>query len=50
MYNGELETVSEGWRRSIDLTTTMDPNVTSAVNDEEHICKQILYKEIADTR
>ncbi|XP_058808242.1 transmembrane protein adipocyte-associated 1 homolog isoform X2 [Phymastichus coffea] len=49
MYgDGELE-VSEGWRQVRDLSTTMDPNVSSTAQDDEHFCKLILYQEIKES-
>ncbi|OAD62942.1 Transmembrane protein adipocyte-associated 1 like protein [Eufriesea mexicana] len=47
MYGAVREEVSESW---YDLSSTMIPNVSSPMNDEEHFCKFILYKEIKDTR
>ncbi|XP_076238280.1 uncharacterized protein LOC143181643 [Calliopsis andreniformis] len=50
MYNAVWEEVSESWIRTYNLSTTMIPNVSSPMNDEEHFCKFILYKEIKDSR
>ncbi|XP_012258762.2 transmembrane protein adipocyte-associated 1 homolog isoform X3 [Athalia rosae] len=50
MYgNVELETVSEVHFRRL-LGTTIDPNISLAMDEEDHFCKLILYKEIADSR
>ncbi|XP_043515597.1 transmembrane protein adipocyte-associated 1 homolog isoform X1 [Frieseomelitta varia] len=50
MYGAVREEVSESWLHTYDLSSTMIPNVSSPVNDEEHVCKMILYKEIKDSR
>ncbi|XP_076171710.1 uncharacterized protein LOC143148846 [Ptiloglossa arizonensis] len=50
MYGAVREQVSESWLHTYDLSSTMIPNISSPLNDEEHICKFILYKEIKDTR
>ncbi|XP_033220595.1 transmembrane protein adipocyte-associated 1 homolog isoform X2 [Belonocnema kinseyi] len=50
MYGEGLESVSEGWRHTRDLSTTTDPNISSTVQEEDHFCKLILYKEIQDSR
>ncbi|XP_033339986.2 uncharacterized protein LOC117228377 isoform X1 [Megalopta genalis] len=51
MYYGAVrEQVSESWLHTYDLSSTMIPNVSSPMNDEEHFCKLILYKEIKDSR
>ncbi|KAK0089999.1 hypothetical protein PV325_004132 [Microctonus aethiopoides] len=50
MYGGGEQTVSEPWRKSLDLGTTADPNISSAMDDDEHFCKLVLYKEIQDSR
>ncbi|KAK0163655.1 hypothetical protein PV327_007316 [Microctonus hyperodae] len=50
MYGGGEQTVSEPWRKSLDLGTTVDPNISSAMDDDEHFCKLVLYKEIQDSR
>ncbi|XP_046604332.1 uncharacterized protein LOC124297381 isoform X3 [Neodiprion virginianus] len=50
MYgNVELETVSEVHFRRL-LGTTIDPNISLAMGEEDYFCKLILYKEIADSR
>lgn len=50
MYgNVELETVSEVHFRRL-LATTIDPNISSPMDEEDHFCRLILYKEIADSR
>ncbi|XP_014234530.1 transmembrane protein adipocyte-associated 1 homolog isoform X1 [Trichogramma pretiosum] len=50
MYgDGEME-VSEGWRQVRDISTTTDPSISYAGEDEDHFCKLILYKEIKDSR
>ncbi|KAJ8683480.1 hypothetical protein QAD02_019272 [Eretmocerus hayati] len=50
MY-GEVDLgVSEGWRETHDLSTTIDPNISSSLEDEDHFCKLILYKEIKESR
>ncbi|XP_046746401.1 uncharacterized protein LOC124411347 isoform X2 [Diprion similis] len=50
MYgNVELETVSEVHFRRL-LGTTIDPNISLAMEEEDYFCKLILYKEIADSR
>ncbi|KZC13455.1 PREDICTED: uncharacterized protein LOC107191659 [Dufourea novaeangliae] len=50
MYGAVREQVSESWLHTYDLSSTMIPNVSSPMNDEEHFCKFILYKEIKDSR
>ncbi|XP_078048147.1 uncharacterized protein LOC144475769 isoform X1 [Augochlora pura] len=50
MYGAVREQVSESWLHTYDLSSTMIPNVSSPMNDEEHFCKLILYKEIKDSR
>ncbi|XP_032667609.1 transmembrane protein adipocyte-associated 1 homolog isoform X2 [Odontomachus brunneus] len=50
MYGAEREEVSESWLHTYDLSSTMIPNVSTALDDEEHFCKLILYKEIRDSR
>ncbi|KAL0115584.1 hypothetical protein PUN28_010831 [Cardiocondyla obscurior] len=50
MYGAEREEVSESWLHTYDLSSTMIPNASTAVDDEEHFCKLILYKEIKDSR
>lgn len=50
MYGAEREEVSESWLHTYDLSSTMIPNVSTALDDEEHFCKLILYKEIKDSR
>lgn len=50
MYGSVREEVSESWLHTSDLSSTMIPNVSSPMNDEEHFCKFILYKEIKDSR
>ncbi|XP_044582065.1 transmembrane protein adipocyte-associated 1 homolog isoform X1 [Cotesia glomerata] len=50
MYGGGEQTVSEGWRKPLDLVTTVDPNVSSTIVDNEHFCKLVLYKEIQNSR
>ncbi|XP_008548980.1 transmembrane protein adipocyte-associated 1 homolog isoform X1 [Microplitis demolitor] len=50
MYGGGEQTVSEGWRKPLDLVTTVNPNVSSTMVDDEHFCKLVLYKEIQDSR
>ncbi|XP_017795724.1 PREDICTED: uncharacterized protein LOC108577131 [Habropoda laboriosa] len=50
MYGAVREEVSESWLHTYDLSSTMIPNVSSPINDEEHFCKFILYKEIKDSR
>ncbi|XP_053997241.1 transmembrane protein adipocyte-associated 1 homolog isoform X1 [Hylaeus anthracinus] len=50
MYGAVREQVSESWIHTYDLSSTMIPNVSSPMNDEEHFCKFILYKEIKDSR
>lgn len=50
MYGAEREEVSESWLHTYDLSSTMIPNVSTAIDDEEHFCKLILYKEIRDSR
>lgn len=40
--------VSESWRHERDISTT-DP-VSAAVQEEDHFCKRILYKEIQNSR
>ncbi|XP_076621049.1 transmembrane protein adipocyte-associated 1 homolog isoform X2 [Colletes latitarsis] len=50
MYGAVREQVSESWLHTYDLSSTMIPNVSSPINDEEHFCKFILYKEIKDSR
>lgn len=50
MYGAVREEVSESWLHTYDLSSTMIPNVSSPMNDEEHVCKMILYKEIKDSR
>ncbi|CAL7939584.1 unnamed protein product [Xylocopa violacea] len=49
MYGAVREEVSESWLHTYDLSSTMIPNVSSPLNDEEHFCKLILYKEIEDS-
>lgn len=49
MYGAVREEVSESWLHTYDLSSTMIPNVSSSMNDEEHFCKLILYKEIKDS-
>lgn len=50
MYGAVREEVSESWLHTYDLSSTMIPNVSSSMDDEEHFCKMILYKEIKDSR
>ncbi|XP_039304741.1 transmembrane protein adipocyte-associated 1 homolog isoform X2 [Solenopsis invicta] len=50
MYGAEREEVSESWLHTYDLSSTMIPNASTAMDDEEHFCKLILYKEIKDSR
>ncbi|XP_012167556.1 transmembrane protein adipocyte-associated 1 homolog isoform X1 [Bombus terrestris] len=50
MYGAVREEVSESWLHTYDLSSTMIPNVSSPMDDEEHFCKMILYKEIKDSR
>lgn len=50
MYGAEKEEVSESWMHTYDLSSTMIPNVSRAIDDDEHFCKLILYKEIEDSR
>ncbi|XP_020287495.1 uncharacterized protein LOC109856538 isoform X1 [Pseudomyrmex gracilis] len=50
MYGAEKEEVSESWMHTYDLSSTMIPNVSRAMDDDEHFCKLILYKEIEDSR
>ncbi|KMQ97577.1 integral membrane protein gpr175 [Lasius niger] len=50
MYGAEREEVSESWLHTYDLSSTMIPNISTAIEDEEHFCKLILYKEIKDSR
>ncbi|XP_029041402.1 uncharacterized protein LOC114875374 isoform X1 [Osmia bicornis bicornis] len=50
MYGAVREEVSESWLHTYDLSSTMIPNVSSPITDEEHFCKFILYKEIKDSR
>ncbi|XP_072743109.1 uncharacterized protein [Anoplolepis gracilipes] len=50
MYGAEREEVSESWLHTYDLSSTMIPNISTAIDDEEHFCKLILYKEIKDSR
>ena len=51
MYGeGELKTVSEGWQKTLELSTTDDPNISSEMDDEDHFCKLVLYKEIQDSK
>ncbi|XP_012221364.1 uncharacterized protein [Linepithema humile] len=50
MYGAEREEVSESWLHTYDLSSTMIPNASTAMDDEEHFCKLILYKEIQDSR
>jgi len=50
MYGAEREEVSESWLHTYDLSSTMIPNISTAMDDEEHFCKLILYKEIKDSR
>ncbi|XP_012535348.1 uncharacterized protein LOC105836095 isoform X1 [Monomorium pharaonis] len=50
MYGAEREEVSESWQHTYDLSSTMIPNASTAMDDEEHFCKLILYKEIKDSR
>ncbi|XP_047370886.1 transmembrane protein adipocyte-associated 1 homolog isoform X4 [Vespa velutina] len=49
MFNAEPESVSEGWH-TYELPSTMIPNASSGMDDEDHFCKLILYKEIKDSR
>ncbi|KAI4488774.1 hypothetical protein M0802_011284 [Mischocyttarus mexicanus] len=49
MFNAEPESVSEGWH-TYELPSTMIPNASSWIDDEDHFCKLILYKEIKDSR
>ncbi|XP_014603123.1 PREDICTED: uncharacterized protein LOC106786359 isoform X1 [Polistes canadensis] len=49
MFNAEPESVSEGWH-TYELPSTMIPNASSGIDDEDHFCKLILYKEIKDSR
>ncbi|XP_026670079.1 uncharacterized protein LOC108625842 isoform X1 [Ceratina calcarata] len=49
MYGAVREEVSESWLHTYDLSSTMIPNVSSSVSDEEHFCKLILYKEIKES-
>ena len=46
MFEGGEFEVSESYRQVRDLSTTIDPNVTSIIHNEEHFCKLILYQEI----
>ncbi|XP_011639718.1 transmembrane protein adipocyte-associated 1 homolog isoform X1 [Pogonomyrmex barbatus] len=50
MYGAEREEVSESWLHTYDLSSTMIPNASAAMDDEEHFCKLILYKEIKESR
>lgn len=51
MYGeGELKTVSEGWVKTVDISTTDNPNITWTMEDDDHVCKLVLYKEIQDSR
>ncbi|XP_043285197.1 transmembrane protein adipocyte-associated 1 homolog isoform X2 [Venturia canescens] len=51
MYGeGELKTVSEGWVKTVDISTTDNPNITWTMEDDDHFCKLVLYKEIQDSR
>lgn len=50
MYGAEHAKVSESYSHTYDLSSTMIPNVSVAMDDEEHFCKFILYKEIKDSR
>lgn len=50
MYGAEREEVSESWQHTYDLSSTMIPNVSAAMDIKEHFCKHILYKEIPDSR
>lgn len=49
MFNAEPESVSEGWH-TYELPSTMIPNASSGMDDDDHFCKLILYKEIKDSR
>ncbi|KAF7407278.1 hypothetical protein HZH66_001815 [Vespula vulgaris] len=49
MFNAEPESVSEGWH-TYELPSTMIPNASSGMDEEDHFCKLILYKEIKDSR
>lgn len=51
MYGeGDLKAVSESYPKTFDLSTTGDPNISSAMEDDEHFCKLVLYKEIQDSK
>ncbi|XP_011310194.1 transmembrane protein adipocyte-associated 1 homolog isoform X2 [Fopius arisanus] len=50
MYGGGEQTVSEPWRKALDLGTTADPNANASSDDDDHFCKLVLYKEIQDSR
>ncbi|XP_028981790.1 transmembrane protein adipocyte-associated 1 homolog isoform X2 [Diachasma alloeum] len=50
MYGGGEQTVSEPWRKALDLGTTADPNASSSTDDDDHFCKLVLYKEIQESR
>lgn len=50
MFGGIEQAVSEPWRKFLDFSSTVDPNITSSMSNNEHICKLILYKEIQGSR